>query len=707
MLIQAIPPPIPPPPPPGLIAESEYVLILAGLIFGIYIIRNTTKNLKEMRSKEKRIYSTFKQTIAKVLVLSLFFACQEKSYEDESLEIVTSEAARPYSISNDANQLSNRIKYINRTATIEPIISGYNDRSASSDVNGAQEMYYWEHVAEVDPLVINGKTLSATHITLADSKAYVSYHKQGNEHVGAVEIIDLSNPNFPTIISQASFPNSDINAVTSDFEGNIASRKIWLAMSDALHGAQVIEIESLGGLFSETYQRVNLSNILEGSGVSASANGITSTNNYLYVTSGKTYGGTVVLNKDNLTGLSSESYSDAKYVAVNGVSNSSKVVSLVTGDNASMRVGNVSGTLNTTSYDVGSIFHQNVVETYRGKSTMEFSPVNNNHIYIAKGKDGIGLYNTNNGNLVSESKGTMLVVGNTNGVTTDSDYVYAANGADGISISPHPDSGEDIQPIFYWDLAEEDASANFIIADGEWVFVAKGSGGFKILRKRTKDEYKTITTYDNQGTPDGLEEDIVVCSTLLPNIYQNVLPEQQNAMVLHPEFFDNTVRDLTILEETEVSLTFIDEGAGYKNVLGYYTYQADNPPTSVDQLDKIVIFPNASAQGSGGGLIRGNTMRLLGTFQPGTVIGFFVIANGWRNGKITDGYYTQHTDIPFNLSGRQQSLIFHDGTCNSTVIAFEDITVPNGDNDFNDAIFQITTSNPNAIDTSTFIQIGN
>ena len=98
-------------------------------------------------------------------------------------------------------------------------------------------------------------------------------------------------------------------------------------------------------------------------------------------------------------------------------------------------------------------------------------------------------------------------------------------------------------------------------------------------------------------------------------------------------------------------------------------------------------------------------MRLLGTFEPGTVIGFFVIANGWRNGSITDGYYTQHTDINFNLSGRQQSIIFYDRTCNSTVIAFEDITVPNGDNDFNDAIFEITASNPSALATDTFVQI--
>lgn len=647
---------------------------------------------------------TYQKMIALILI-GIFTSCQSK-IEDELIEENTIQE-NPYEINNSRQTLSLRINYVHRTATIKPVVSSLSKKAKSlQDVNGTQEQYYWEHVAEVAPLVVNGKTLSATHITLQDNKAYVSYHKQGNEHLGAVEILDLSNPNFPEIISQATFLKSDINAIASDFEGNNSSRKVWLAMSDATHGAQLYQLETNNGLFTENHKRVNLSNIYN-NGVSASANGIAVTNNYLYVTSGKTHGGTVQLNKNNLTPVSSETYSNSKYVAVNGRSNNSKVVSLITGDNALLKVGNVTENLNTTPYNIGQIYHQNVLETYRGKSTMEFSPINNNQLYIAKGKDGLALVDVTNGSIVNTSKGSMLVVGNTNGVSTDNDYVYTANGSDGISISPHPIGSEDICPIFYWDMAEEGASANYIIADGEWVFVAKGNGGFKILRKRTKDQYKTITTYNNSGKPDGLEEDRVICSTLLPNIYANVLPERRNAMKDHPEFFANPVKNIEVKEETELYLTFIDEGAGYKNVLGYYTYDKDNKPTSEDQLDKVVIFPNASAERSGGQLVRGNTMRLLGTFKPGTVISFFLIANGWRNGSITDGYYSQHTDIEFNRSGRQQSIIFYDATCNSTVIAFEDISVPNGDNDFNDAIFQISASNPNAIDTSSFNQIGN
>ena len=676
---------------------NKVKMILLIMLWGIVIsIKHGFNYLKEK-------YYTY-LGVLRFLILLIIVSCSNDSV---NLAEEQSQESLPYTINNNSERLSDRIDYIRRTATITPLVSGVNTdrfaRNSINDVNGTQEMYYWEHVAEVAPLVLNSQTLSATHITLADNKAYVSYHKQGNIHLGAVEIIDLSNPNFPVILSQASFLTADINAVNSEIVNN-GLTKVWLAMSDSKNGAQLYEIEANQNGFTDSFKRVNIANKIGGNGVSASANGIAVTNDYLYITSGKTHGGTVQLNKNDLAFIDAESYSDAKYIAVNN----SKAVSLVTGDNAQIKVSAIEEGLTSVTYDIGSIWHQNVIETYRGKSTMEFSPINTDKIYIAKGKDGLALVDVNSGEISNESKGNLLVVGNTNGVTADADYVYTANGSDGIAIAPHPSTtGEDILPVFYWDMAEEGASANYIEANGEWVFVAKGGGGFKILRKRTKDEYKTITTYNNNGKPDGMEDDVEICSTLLPNIYANVLPERQNAMTAHPEYFTNPIKNIVIQEDTELYLTFIDEGAGYKNVLGYYTYEEGNQPANADSVDKIVIFPNASAERSGGELVRGNTMRLLGNFEAGTVVSFFLIANGWRNGSITDGYYTQHTDINYNLSGRQQSILFYDATCSSVVIAFEDINVPNGDNDFNDAIFQISATNPNAINVNGLNQIGN
>ena len=56
--------------------------------------------------------------------------------------------------------------------------------------------------------------------------------------------------------------------------------------------------------------------------------------------------------------------------------------------------------------------------------------------------------------------------------------------------------------------------------------------------------------------------------------------------------------NLTITEDnTEVSVTFVAEGAGYRNTLGYFTY-TENGDGSINILTRQLIFPNTSATGS-------------------------------------------------------------------------------------------------------------
>ena len=44
------------------------------------------------------------------------------------------------------------------------------------------------------------------------------------------------------------------------------------------------------------------------------------------------------------------------------------------------------------------------------------------------------------------------------------------------------------------------------------------------------------------------------------------------------------------------------EGAGYRNSVGYYTYDTGSPPTTVDDIDTAYsVFPNFSNYASGGG----------------------------------------------------------------------------------------------------------
>lgn len=617
-------------------------------------------------------------------------------------------------IENNEEKLSSRISYINNPLQVSPDgkASVFNVTSKSKSVDSEPDYessveleHTWYFVAEVESPVFRGEKLSATHVQVVDNKAYVSYNKQGDIHYGGLEVFDLSNRAYPKLVSQVLFDNADVNAITVDYEGDQFYRKIWLALSHKNKGAAVRQILLRDGLISNSVKDISLSKYTDG-GITASANGVVRSGDELYVTAGKTYGGTYALNVDNLKLNNVEQYPNAKYVASNGsIPYSSSVVSLVTGDSAQLKIKPVGSDELSKTVNVGAATHQNVERNYRGKSTLHFSQRHPEVVFVTMGFDGLKGFDIYTDEELFSSPSEMLVKGNTNGVTSDEDYLYMANGADGITVAPIPENPGTLTPVFTWDLDEAPASANYMTTDGEWIFVAKGGEGLKILRKGSLGKHQTLYGHDNKGVPYGMEpEDVEVCKELLPNLFRNVLPERNNVPVNNPEYFKNPAREIELLKDDKVYVTFISEGAGYRNTLGYYYYHKDNPPQSADDLNKVVIFPNASAKYSGGELIQGNTMKVLGDFEEGTIIGFYVISNGWKGSKITDGIYTQYTIPEFNVSQKQQSIIFYDQGCSSIVLAFEDIALPQGDKDYNDAIFMVSTDDPESIDTRVFIQ---
>ena len=88
---------------------------------------------------------------------------------------------------------------------------------------------------------------------------------------------------------------------------------------------------------------------------------------------------------------------------------------------------------------------------------------------------------------------------------------------------------------------------------------------------------------------------------------------------------------LEIAEDHAGRVTFLDEGAGFRNTLGMYKVDDAARIESVE-----ILFANASAAGSGGRLDRGASSVPV-TLQAGDQVGFFVLPNGYsRNGQILD-----------------------------------------------------------------------
>lgn len=618
---------------------------------------------------------------------------------------ILSEVSDDYFLSEtDPNGIEDRVAYSNdvvRWESMNPFTSGTAETRSGDDYSDI----YWLHVADVAPFVLFGQTLSATHIDFLDNKAYISYHKRGDEHLGALEIVDLTDPAKPIVVFQGYLRNADINAIKVAKHSNGTDVNVWIAMSDKNKGATLGEVRMSGTSNYKGFKLVDLSKFIDG-GITSSANSVSQSGDYLYISSGKTYGGAFCLNANDLSVEGSVEFENGKYIEANGPAESAtKVVSLQTGDQATIRTEDIGNFHFANEYNIGSILHQNVDVISRGKSVLHFVDNNPDEVYITMGMDGLKRFNIHTGAETWSSPTDMITSGNTNGITSDEEFIYVANGADGLTVFTKPELGESPVRVFHWDLNDgTTASANMVETQGEWVFVAKGQGGVKILKRPQPGDYLPIDSYDDLGVPDNLAEDQETCPTLLSDLFTDALPEGVNTINAHPEYFGADVpSSILITEDAELSITFLHEGAGYKNVLGYYYYNADNPPNTIDDIQKLIAFPNASAEGSGGGLFEGNTVELLGNFRANTVIGFFLNSNGW-NGSITEGLGGHYTDYQFNQNAHRQSVLMYNAACDATVIGFEDIDISGGDRDFNDAIFQIRSMPENAYDVSSYIQ---
>ena len=182
----------------------------------------------------------------------------------------------------------------------------------------------------------------------------------------------------------------------------------------------------------------------------------------------------------------------------------------------------------------------------------------------------------------------------------------------------------------------------------------------------------------------------------LADSLKTYFPETENTYIAYPDLFSHSYQNNIILKkDSKVYITFIDENAGYRNSLCWYTYKKDisNPLTTAD-IQGNVIFPNISKIDEGGLLESGYTVQV-GTeiFPAGSVIGIFLVQDGWEDGTINYNKRTFYTDYALNVEERRQHVLFKDSYFKYILVGFEDIEIDNEvmcDKDYNDVIFAVT-----------------
>jgi len=196
---------------------------------------------------------------------------------------------------------------------------------------------------------------------------------------------------------------------------------------------------------------------------------------------------------------------------------------------------------------------------------------------------------------------------------------------------------------------------------------------------------------------DELPADIIKLAPIehIEDSLKVILPEDGDALISSPLLFSDSIqKKVVLLKESKVYVTFIDEGASYKNTLCWYSYKKNQPPLNVSDIKGNVIFPNISKIGEGGQLESGYTVHLGSEpFPAGTVIGFFLVADGWneKDGSINYDNPTYFSDSNLNSGGEQRHMLFKDAYSHYLVIGFEDYGV--GSSDFNDIFFAVQDNN--------------
>lgn len=216
--------------------------------------------------------------------------------------------------------------------------------------------------------------------------------------------------------------------------------------------------------------------------------------------------------------------------------------------------------------------------------------------------------------------------------------------------------------------------------------------------------FRTIGTWNSAGKPDYLLPTNATITAGLIDAINFSLPEYQPVPLHNPHYIANSASSaIKIIEDATIELVFVHEGAGYKNVLGYFHYPTNNPPTTTSQINKIIAFPNSSLSTNPLVLRSSNRIQLQywngttfdNTFPAGTSIGWFIVGNGFKDGGVisqtANVYYSLEQ---FNVSEshpdrKSHNVLLFDPQRQVVIIGFEDLPRSGGhaDDDFNDIVF--------------------
>ena len=370
---------------------------------------------------------------------------------------------------NNQSTLLNRITYVNQIIEIDTTLQ------TGGLVKPAVDPVSLVLIAEVDPPTIDGQVLQATDIYIKGDKAYVSYNMIGEPYLGAVDIFDIKDEDDPELKSSMLFTDSDVNGLT--FKDN----NLYLAMAtnrDEFNSPAVVEkVRVRNDALTDETETFDVP--------SWAATDVEVTDNHLFVTSGADSGYVTVIKLSNDEVVFSYPVEDAR-----GVDTDGDDVAVVAGTPARMV---------TFDYDSGEMLNDYDLEGASidfSKSTIE---IHRKKAVLALGDGGTQIICLENGSVIEQIAPPVVddldpSVTVTNAASTDSKTLYMSNGEAGVYVAYTRDKFDsrdcdvdDLQLIGQFRLDDLE-SVNAVKVEKDYLFIAGGLGGLKILEVTEADD---------------------------------------------------------------------------------------------------------------------------------------------------------------------------------------------------------------------------
>jgi hypothetical protein len=319
-------------------------------------------------------------------------------------------------------------------------------------------------VAQIAPPSFNGgENLTATHVYLEGDYAYVSYNTAGETYAGAIDIVNVADPNRPVLSSRVRLTNADLSSIIFDDGyvygvGGVDSEQSAIATSNSF----VIKLTVVNGRFDLD------SGFLLGFQEGFVATDVETIENEVIVTSGKD-GLVTRYDKSTLEIIDEVAYADLRSV---DISNNTIAV-LDAAHGARLLDFNLS---ELSSIPISADFR------IADKRTLALM---NDKIVVSEGADGAAIYDLNTGSLLErtsipinpENTAQSDIV--TNSVTVNDDIFLMANGGAGLSMSEGVTSASSTNQV---GIIELNGSINYVESRDDYIFAASGRNGLQIIK---------------------------------------------------------------------------------------------------------------------------------------------------------------------------------------------------------------------------------